>query len=516
MTGALLLAASLASPLAVAGERRYAVVVGVNEGEPDEEPLRFAERDALRMADVLQELAGVAPEDLVLLRGGDVGRLERVLEQVAARVATEAVDGERQLLFVYYSGHADAQALHLRGSALSHRRLAALAEAVPANVRVLVVDACRSGELTRLKGAAPVEPFAIEVGADRVRDRLASDGLAIITSSSVGEDAQESDRLQGGVFTHHILGGLQGAADASGDGQVTLTELYDYSYQQTIETTSRAPFVQHPAYAFDLRGRDDLVLTDLASADRSGWVRLPEGGAYLIFASGRDGALVSEVTVPANARLALGAGAYTLRRREADRAWQAEVRVASGEEVIVDEMELVPYGWTVRKGYSERRAALAGLAGAQVAGPMLPETSPGVFAYAGLRIDLEALTLVPRLRFGVSGSSNADVDMRQLNLGADVAALRFFDVGPAALGAGLRAGADGARQSFDSEGEADGRQALIGRAGPALRAEWAPAGRWLLGLELGADIHLVRYESLLDEQLSTPVVPHVSLDLARY
>jgi len=105
------------------------------------------------------------------------------------------------VLFVYFSGHADVSSLHLGDSRLSFQRLKELAAGVGADVNVLVVDACRSGGLTRVKGATPAEPFEI-----KAEDRLDSLGLAIITSSAAGEDAQESERLSGGIFTHHFPG----------------------------------------------------------------------------------------------------------------------------------------------------------------------------------------------------------------------------------------------------------------------------------------------------------------------
>ena len=178
-----------------------------------------------------------------MLRRADRRRVLEALESLGRHIAADrAADPAAQtLLVVYYSGHADAEALHLGGSRLSFGELTDAVEAMPVDVRVLVVDACRSGGLTRVKGATPAEPFAIST-----EDRLAATGTAIITSSSAGEDAQESDDLGGGVFTHHWVAGLLGAADTSDDGAVTLTEAYRYAYAQTLRSTSLQPVVQHP------------------------------------------------------------------------------------------------------------------------------------------------------------------------------------------------------------------------------------------------------------------------------
>jgi len=178
-----------------AGERRFAVIIGANQGDLADAPLLYAERDAERMAEVLSQLAGVYEEDVVLLRSPDTQRVTQVISEVGRRAARAQRDpDQRSLLFFYYSGHADADAMHLGTSRLDFDSITAAIEALPVDVRILIVDACRSGELTRVKGGVPAEPFEITV-----ENQLSSNGMAIITSSSAGEDAQESDRLRGGV-----------------------------------------------------------------------------------------------------------------------------------------------------------------------------------------------------------------------------------------------------------------------------------------------------------------------------
>ena len=240
--------------------RRFALVVGANQGNASDVALRYAERDARRLADVLTRMGRVQPEDLILLEATDAQSVERVLGDLNRRIGqfhATRPDAETMLV-VFYSGHAGPVGLHIGGTRLRFDRLKQMLDDSPARIRVLIVDACRSGEVTRVKGAAAAEPFAIQV-----EDRLGGEGMAIITSSAAGEDAQESDRLQGSFFTHSFLTGLQGAADTSGDRRVTLNEAYRYAYDETLRATSRAPNLQHPTYSFRLRGRDDLVLTVL-------------------------------------------------------------------------------------------------------------------------------------------------------------------------------------------------------------------------------------------------------------
>ncbi|MCO4743245.1 MAG: caspase family protein [Proteobacteria bacterium] len=506
---ALLLAGLLFHSVALAGEtRRYALVIGANEGNLADGPLYFAERDAERVADVLTRAGGVYEENAVLLRAPAAARVEQAIHRLGSRIAADRASGavDEALVFFYYSGHGDATSLHLGQSQLMLGKLTDSLDTMGADLRVVVVDACRSGELTRIKGAKPAAPFEFTIDED-----LMSQGTAIITSSSSGEDAQESDNLEGGVFTHHFVAGLLGAADVSGDGEVTLTEAYHYGSTQTIRTTSSAPFVQHPTYRFDLAGTQDLVLTRIAS-DRAGVLTLAKAGDYVVL--GRRGDVLTEVSVGDAGQIALPAGSYTVRYRGVSEVREAELQLRAGTSATLDasDMTALPAGLVVRKGLATERRAFAVTTGAGVSAAIVPDMTPGVAATLGVRVDTPAATLLPRLRYAHHLHRNSDLTLRQHALGIDVGAYRLFDLGPTALGPGLRVGVDGVMQTFQTRGKAPNRQAFVPRTGPALRFEVAPARRWLLGLEGGVDLGLVP----MQQKLSTQVAPHVALDLSLY
>src|SRR5205823_3259736 len=71
---ALIALGALLPAAAFAQVERFAVVVGNDVGQPPDVALAYAETDAARMAGVLQEVGGVRPENLVLLRGQDAAR----------------------------------------------------------------------------------------------------------------------------------------------------------------------------------------------------------------------------------------------------------------------------------------------------------------------------------------------------------------------------------------------------------------------------------------------------------
>lgn len=460
---------------------RFALVIGANQGEPGEVELRYAERDAARFADVLTRFGGVAEQDLVLLKGRGADRVQAAFADLGARITARRVPGADSVLFVYYSGHADAEALHLGRSRFELTRLRAQAQAAGAQVTVLVVDACRSGALTRVKGATPAESFEMRA------DSQDSQGMVTLTSSALGEDAQESDLLQGGVFSHHLVTGLLGAADVSQDRQVTLPEAWHYARRETLRTTSRAPFVQHPTYDLQLRGKEDLVLTRLGEGAQLGRLRLPRAGAWLLLPLDR-GELV-ELSAQVDTEVLVVPGRYLLRLRSDEEIWEGEVDVVGDEHILIDpgQLRAVPYGRTVRKGLGSAQAAWGPLVAGEVTGPLRSGQSLGLRAGVGGRLDTSALSLELRLVYGQAEADNEVLTLGQQSLGLDATALRLFDLGPVALGLGVRLGVEGVQQRFETTGRAPDRQALVGRGGALLRLEYAPSRLFSLGLSGGLD-----------------------------
>jgi len=235
--------------------RRYALVIGANHGNADDQPLRYALRDARRVADTLSEVGGFAKGDIELLQEPNAQGVRDAYQKLRQRI--EQNGRNKTLLLVFYSGHADALAMHLGGSSLAWVELRKLIQDAQADVRLMIVDACRSGRATQVKGSHFVQAASQpQIGDSPLQ------GFAILSSATAGEDAQESDDLKASFFTHHLLSALQGAADTNRDGQISLQEAYRYTADRTIASTaSTLAGVQHPTYRYDIRGRTDVILT---------------------------------------------------------------------------------------------------------------------------------------------------------------------------------------------------------------------------------------------------------------
>ena len=344
----LALAIALAAGPARAEIDRYAVVVGANLGAADEQQLRFAEADATRVSELLVELAGVRAENQIVLRGKSADPVRRALIATNERIRIGQRAELEAMLLVYYSGHGDADALHLGDSRFDLRELEALVRGSPAQIRILVIDACRSGSLTRVKGGVQAPPIALS----RV-DELAGEGVIVLTASTAGEDAQESDQLTGSFFTHYLLTALRGAADDNNDQHVTVAEAFRYTREHTVLASSRTlGGTQHPTFHFDLRGRADVVLAELGRNKERGQLALPDGATWLIL-RGDGTSVIGEIVAGARRRtLSLPPGRYVVRGRDRDGLLEGAVRVDASAVTPVDprRLERTSYARLTRKG----------------------------------------------------------------------------------------------------------------------------------------------------------------------
>jgi hypothetical protein len=318
--GALAWAVGAAQAADDEGPVRHAVVVGANLGGGGLDPLRYAERDAEAFAQVLTELGGFREDRVSVLYQPSVASLREALALHAA-LAEQAPD---DLFVFYYSGHADGHGLRLDTEVYWFDALKHDIRLVDSTARVGVLDACRSGAITRMKGAKVAPSLFGGV------EQLASRGEVWMTAASADELAQESEALRGGFFTHYLLSGMRGAA-AGRDGLVEVHGLYAYTRDKVVERSMQAGGVQRPHFDFNLVGERDLMLTDVRRADAA-LVLAPDRPGHVWIARMADRVQVAELDVPADRAMtvALPPGRYLVRLRDADGLHEANVGLNRG------------------------------------------------------------------------------------------------------------------------------------------------------------------------------------------
>lgn len=323
---ALVVVAGLSLQPAAAEVRRLVLAAGANNGGVDRGLLRYAVSDAEHFVAVLQEMGGLDPADVLLLRDPNLADFEQGLADLSRRVQVARRRAGRLEVLFYYSGHADEEGLLLAGDHLGYRQLLDSLKTTEAAVRIAVLDACNSGTITRTKGGKRQPPFLVDESFDMR-------GYAFLTSSSADEAAQESDRIEASFFTHYLISGLRGAADVTDDGWVTLHEAYQFAFDETrARTIGTAGGTQHPAYEGQMRGTGGVVMTEVRR--NAAGLLLDEGLAGRLFIRNAQQRLVAELNKSPGRSVELGLvpGAYTLFLAMGDADWQvAELDLPKGE-----------------------------------------------------------------------------------------------------------------------------------------------------------------------------------------
>ncbi|MCG5445909.1 caspase family protein [Micromonospora sp. NIE79] len=276
-----IVAALLAQPgRPMTGLRRALVVANARYDDPALAALRAPTHDADALARVLGDPA-IGGFDVELLMDAD----ERTVRR---RVAGFFADRDRDdLLLLHFSCHGVKDPhgrlyLAARDTDLTSLGATGVAAAFVndqlAQTRskrvILVLDCCYSGAFNR--GVAARADRSVHIGDEF----NTGTGRIVLTASSATEYAFEGGdltRAEAGtsVFTTALVDGLAtGEADLGGDGEISVDELYDYTYRQVRE---RTPGQTPMKWTFGVEGSltvarsvrpaalPEAVLADLAS-----------------------------------------------------------------------------------------------------------------------------------------------------------------------------------------------------------------------------------------------------------
>jgi hypothetical protein len=241
---------------------RYAVVIGAGIFDNPRIPrLRFAENDARAVYQFLTTKAGYRRDDVMLVTDSaeqkpTLANLKRVLGDWLYRTARRG-----DSVFVYFAGYgsrevdpagaaasyliprdADPESLFVTAFAMDD--VETIFRRIAADRVVFVMDASFGGPpqayppgRTLVGQGAAAAPFD-DIG--KISDRI------LITASGSTEAAIEVPELRHGLFTWHLLRGMEGAADADRDGIVTADELYQYVQREMLTDSGKHSAGQMP------------------------------------------------------------------------------------------------------------------------------------------------------------------------------------------------------------------------------------------------------------------------------
>jgi tetratricopeptide (TPR) repeat protein len=275
---------------AVAVPRGYALLVGIGayRNLAAAGQLEFAERDAQAMYSVLinPEGGNFRAENVHRLLGAraTLANLKQELEQWLPSVARE-----EDRVLIYFAGHGfvqggrgylaphDLDPNNIPGTGYPMDLLGSVAGSrIKAKWKVMITDACHSGAIT---------PDADVPALNRSMLDL-SRSMFSLTASRDRERSFESKNWGGGhgIFTYYVVKGLEGEADANGDGVVTADELAEYARRNVREATNGQQNPTSDRGSFD----PNMLLAYLPSGLRTANAPPPKDGT-LIFESNQDG-----------------------------------------------------------------------------------------------------------------------------------------------------------------------------------------------------------------------------------
>lgn len=224
--------------------RLFVLAVGVSEYENPSFNLRFADRDATAVAERLLLQKGRAFGDVQVkvytnkkatrtnLKEGLAWLQESCTESDVAVVlfSGHGITREKGLYYVTHEANLDG----VQFTCLNWETIAESLKVTRARQILFLADACYAGAFGE-SDLAPQQELA-----DSLR-RTA--GVMVFTSSRGDEVSLENPEWGHGAFCAAILDGLDGKADANGDGAITIAELQSSVTLQVAELTNDR---QHP------------------------------------------------------------------------------------------------------------------------------------------------------------------------------------------------------------------------------------------------------------------------------
>ncbi len=239
-----------------------AIVIGVAEYRnlPKAE---YANEDARIFYDYAMRALGIKPENIKLLVDGDADQAD--IFQAFKTWLPSRVRSTTDV-YVFYSGHglpsANGQEFYLlpqrahrdlvEETAISQSKINAAIQATKPRSVTIFLDSCYSGMArtgeTLLANARPLSL--------KVDKKLFPTEFTVITASQADQISSSSPDLKHGIFSYYLMKGMEGGADADGDGKITLGEMQRY----LVENVGRQAGMMNRKQEPQLIGDANLVL----------------------------------------------------------------------------------------------------------------------------------------------------------------------------------------------------------------------------------------------------------------
>ncbi|MCH8902545.1 MAG: caspase family protein [Bacteroidetes bacterium] len=269
----------------------YFVAIGVREYVESSMNLTYSDKDASDLITLFKSLEGDLYENVYVSAFLNEDATAKNILQVGKKLKQSDVDDE---VIIFFSGHGlldsnmdyylathDVDFRDPSKGGLNYADLENLLDGIDARKKLLLIDACNSGEVDKAETTVITEDFnpdvqvvskgfetkgvakvsggltnSFELMKELFADLRRGSGASVISSSSGREYSIESAKWQNGAFTYAIIEGLENnRADMDGENGITINELSRYVSLRVVELTNgkQNPTMRQENLEFDFR-----------------------------------------------------------------------------------------------------------------------------------------------------------------------------------------------------------------------------------------------------------------------
>jgi WD40 repeat protein len=278
----------------------YLITIGIDKFLDPEYNLNYAEKDASDIAALFESkkagygkvvhlpFHGINATKEKLLAVRSILEKTKVDDQVIIFAATHGLlDDKYDYYLATYNMVFDQPAF----MGLAYNELEGLLDQIPARKKLMLLDACHSGEVdaseitasteavksnpgVKARGFKPVKKVS-NLGIDNTFDLMKNmfadlregTGTTVISSAAGVEFAIESEEWSNGAFTASLLEGIKTkAADQNQDAKISVNELKNFVFKRVSEITNGK---QHPTSRIENIDNNFDIISTVATAGKA-------------------------------------------------------------------------------------------------------------------------------------------------------------------------------------------------------------------------------------------------------
>lgn len=219
----------------------YVMSIGVSKYADSNNNLSQTTKDAKSFRDIMN----IHTDKITLLTSRYANR-DNILKKLNSLSKLAKEDDK---LIIFYSGHGYPGGIYPYDEPVSYQEINDILKCSKAKEKICIFNACHTGSISDVK-------------KEMATYKAPSSGNIIYIMSSRADEFSYEHPIAGHcIFTTGMLKGLRGKADANNDKKITVSELFNYVYNDVVHTTASLDLSQHPQL-IGVKSVADAVIVD--------------------------------------------------------------------------------------------------------------------------------------------------------------------------------------------------------------------------------------------------------------